>query len=166
METTRATLTLITPQDFPEVLEMFYEKDTFKYIAPLQNKTQQEYIEFLNLKLIQIEKREGYYWVARLKSNGEYIGSMNLTPHKGSGRIQLGFQLKQSFWNQGFATELAARILQFGIEDWQLNTIYGYYNEENIASEKILRKLGFVPFEDLIVAGESSLLKVVKFRKI
>lgn len=163
MQTARAHLSLLTPSDFPEILKMFLEKDTFKYIQPLQNLSQHEYIDFLEFKLLQIEKREGYYWVARSLKDRAYIGSMNLTPFKDSNRIQLGFQLKRNYWGQGFATELSREVLRFGLHIWRLPIIYGYYNENHLASHKIFAKLGFQFLEKLSLPNETSDLIVVKY---
>ena len=40
METKRTKLFLLKKEDYQEVLEMFRENDTFKYIEPLQNKSE------------------------------------------------------------------------------------------------------------------------------
>ena len=165
METKRARLNFIKKEDFSEILEMFQEPDTFKYIKPLDYKTREEYIDILTGRIIQTFEKEGYHWTARLKETNEFIGAMNLNPFQPSGKIQLGFQIKRKFWNQGFTSELAKKILEFGIEEVGLTEIYGYFEKENIASGKILKKLGFTFVEQKSFDKNDSALEVYKYSK-
>lgn len=140
----RATLSLLGRSDFPDVLDMYSEPDTFKYIKGLQNKSEQEYLEFLERKLQEIETGAGYYWMARLSGSAGFVGAINLTPIVGQpDRIQIGWQLKGQFRGQGYASELAEPVFRFGIDKLGLRTIYGVFEPENLASKRILEKLGF-----------------------
>lgn len=49
----------------------------------------------------------------------------------------------KKLWNQGYATEAAALLLELGFDEFGLNRIYGHYLESHIATSKILQKLGF-----------------------
>jgi len=143
LTTSRSTLTLAQPSDFKELHSMYTEPDTWKYIKHLQNRTEREYHQFLLSRIALEVEKKGYYWVARLQENNELIGAMNLTPFRDSGILQIGFQIRQKFWNQGFAFELAQAVLEFAIKEVGLKELYAFYESENIASGKILKKLGF-----------------------
>ena len=134
METQRAIMTFLKQEDFHEVLDMFHEPDTFKYITPLDKRTDQEYIEILKSRILQTSLREGFHWTARLKDTNEFIGAINLNPFPKSGKMQLGFQIRRKFWNQGYTSELAAKALKFGVEEANLKEVYGYFEKENVAS--------------------------------
>ncbi len=143
METRRLQLTIITPEDYQELLDMYAEPDTFKYIKPLQGKTPEEYLKMLASRREQSLKKQGYYWVARLKSNQDLVGALNLNPFRDSERIQLGYQIRQQYWNQGFATEMGRAGIDFGFKIWQLDRIHAFVEKEHLASKQILKKLGF-----------------------
>lgn len=147
MQTERTLMQLFTPNDISEVLELFFEEDTFKYIAPLQNKSREEYVAFLNKKLHEIKTGTGHYWVVRLLEDNSFIGAINLTPIPNSERIQIGWQFKRKYWGQGYAYEAAKAAFDFGVNDLKLEEIYGVFVPENLASEKILSRLGFSSFE-------------------
>ena len=55
----------------------------------------------------------------------------------------LGYSILPEFWNLGFATEAVKRIVAFGFEYLELSTIRASTTENNIASIKVLEKLGF-----------------------
>ena len=143
METLRTKLTLLKIEDFPEVLTMFHEPDTTNYIKHLQNLSTQEYETILGNRLAQIENKIGCHWTARLRTTNEFIGALNLSPIPNTEMIQIGFQLRTKYWNQGFASELAKKLIGFGIREMKLKTIYGVFEKENVASRKVLEKLGF-----------------------
>jgi len=105
----RTTLTLAQPSDFKELLSMYTEPDTWKYIKHLQDRSEKEYHQFLLSRIALGVEKKGYYWVARHQENNELIGAMNLTPFRDSGILQIGFQIRRKFWNQGFASEFCLR---------------------------------------------------------
>ena len=141
---------LLTKDDFPDMLAMFNEPETAVYIKHLENLSRIEYEFILNNRLVQLENKAGYHWTARLKSSNEFIGALNLSPIPTTEMMQIGFQLQTKYWNQGFAFELAKKVLEFGIHEIGLKTIYGVFEKENIASRKVLEKLGFAVDEDKI----------------
>ena len=163
METERTTLQYITGEDFEEILEMYGEPDTFKYIAPALNQTREWYINFLQSRIDQVTNGSGYHWVVRSKENNEFIGLMNLNPIAGTDKVQVGFQLKRKFWNQGYASELTKRVLKFGFHDAGLKVIYGVFNKENTASLKIFQKFGFEFEESKSFEGKSSPVEIWKY---
>jgi ribosomal-protein-alanine N-acetyltransferase len=153
MQTERTTLTLLQESDLPEMTAMAQEPDTFRYIRKLRIMTPGEYQMFLQLKIDQIRLKTGCHWAARLKSDGSWLGAVNLNPIGGTPRLQIGCQLKRQYWGQGFASELLGRVLEFAIRDFGLKQVYGVFEKENIVSRRLLAKLGFLWMEDLVEQG-------------
>lgn len=147
LQTERTLLSLLVEEDLPDMEAMARETDTFKYLKKFQTMTAHEYTQFLQTKLEQIRNGTGYHWAVRLKTDQQFIGAVNLNPIKGTSKLQIGCQLKRDFWSQGFASELMARLLEFGIQELKLPAVYGVFQKENKASGKLLEKLGFV-FEE------------------
>ena len=156
LETERTFLTLLTAEDLPAMMDMAAEPDTFRYIRKLRIMTVPEYAQFLQVKLEQIRDKKGFHWAVWLKEasdeshlTGEggarriFIGAVNLNPVAGTAMMQIGCQLKRDYWHQGFASELMKRLVDFGIKEAGLPTVYGVYEKENQASCRLLEKLGF-----------------------
>jgi uncharacterized membrane protein/RimJ/RimL family protein N-acetyltransferase len=153
METERTTLTLLTASDLPAMTAMAHEPDTFRYITKLRVMTDEQYQQFLRLKLEQIRKKTGYHWAVWLKTTGEFIGAVNLNPIGTTNRMQIGCQLKRDYWGQGFASELTSRILEFALHDAKLPEVYGVFEKENRVSRRLLAKLDFKPVETMTENG-------------
>jgi ribosomal-protein-alanine N-acetyltransferase len=54
----------------------------------------------------------------------------------------LGYRLIRKYWGDGFATESALASLTYGFETLKLNEIFAAAHIENIASNRILNKIG------------------------
>ncbi len=78
-------------------------------------------------------------WAVHLKETREFIGWCGLK--KVDDEIDLGYRYVQQYWGKGYATEAAQAVLNFGIQQ-QLPNIVGCADLENIASVKVLEKIG------------------------
>ena len=163
LNTERTIMSPLQKDDYEDVLGMFHETDTFKYIRPLDGKSDEWYRSFLDGKRRIIDEGKGYYWIVRQLENGRDIGSANLYAFMDTDMIQLGCQLKSAYWGNGYATELMARVLDFALGDFGLDVVYGFFQPDNIASRRILNRLGF-SFCKLMPVGED-LVEVHRYPK-
>lgn len=83
----------------------------------------------------------GYTFAITL--GGELIGSIGLE-NQGRGDFEFGYWLAKDYWAQGYMSEAAVAVLEFGF-GWlaQARIIAGHY-VDNPASGCILRKMGFI----------------------
>jgi RimJ/RimL family protein N-acetyltransferase len=139
--------------DFEEILEMYLEKDSNKYIQPLLNKSVRFYQEFLARKLKLNTPIVGV-WTVRDKGTHELIGTINLNNLVTTELTQIGCHLKRAFWNQGLATELMCKLVEFAFEVRQLDRIHAVYQDGNSVSSKMLKRLGFSLLETRNWDGE------------
>ena len=58
--------------------------------------------------------------------------------------VEIGYILKNSAWGNGYATEATERLLRFAFEETQLEEIVAIIDAENISSQRVLEKCGFV----------------------
>ncbi|HTW20617.1 MAG TPA: GNAT family N-acetyltransferase [Mycobacteriales bacterium] len=95
------------------------------------------------------------------ESDGTFIGWCSLTKWNPEYRsASLGYCLDEPAWGQGFATEAARALLQWAFDTLDLNRVQAETDTRNLASARVLEKLGFVREgtlrEDCIVSGEVS----------
>ncbi len=73
---------------------------------------------------------------------------------------RMGYCFDDTAWGKGFATEAAGAVLQWAFDTLDLNRVQAETDTRNIASSRVLEKLGFVREgtlrEDCIVDGEVS----------
>ena len=102
---------------------------------------------------------------ARLAVNrvrdGAFLGWCSLSRwNAGYRSAALGYCYGEAAWGHGYATEAAAAVLQWGYATLDLNRVQAETDTRNLASARVLAKLGFVREgtlrEDCVVAGEVS----------
>lgn len=142
MVSKRTLINELASSDVEEVLEMYQEKDTFKYIKPLLEKDEGFYREFLNKK-IAFNQNQVEFWVVRNRVNNEFIGTINLNRVPNTSYIQIGCHLKRKFWKSGYATELMSTLLIEAFEKRGMSEVYGVFEQTNRVSKKLLKNLGF-----------------------
>jgi len=100
--------------------------------------------------VINSSHRDNYIWGFVLKRNteplgsGELFGSGGLIWEEGSQLYQVGYNIKKSHWNRGYTTEAMRAILDFASKNLGIKKVAGGHAKENLASAKVLEKLGFV----------------------
>lgn len=72
-------------------------------------------------------------------------------------RASLGYCLKEAAWGHGYATEASRALLRWAFDSLTLNRVQAEADTRNVASGRVLEKLGFVLEgtlrEDCIVDG-------------
>lgn len=77
-----------------------------------------------------------------LKSTGEQIGFAGLKYLDELGEVDVAYRLLPKYWGLGLATEAALASVRFGFADLDLKRIIGLVMPENIASVRVLEKIG------------------------
>lgn len=95
-------------------------------------------------RLIEHQERHGFsLWAVVERESAAVIGDAGLLlyAHRGP-EIELGYRLKVPYWGKGFATEAARAWLAHGFEELRLDRIVAVADEENVASRRVLEKIG------------------------
>ena len=88
-------------------------------------------------------EKNGYgRWAMIEKETGDFIGWCGLKFHPDTRETDIGFRLHKHYWNHGFATEAAKACLDYGFDELGLQSIIGRAMSENVASIRILEKIG------------------------
>jgi len=91
------------------------------------------------------QPRRNYHFAIVLKAENRLIGACGIfvsNPNNREGWI--GFVLNRHFWGQGYATEAAKALLEFGFEKLHLHRIFATCDPENVASAHVLEKIGML----------------------
>jgi len=87
-------------------------------------------------------KLNGYgRWAVIEKTSQKFIGFCGLKKNE-EGLVDLGFRLLEETWGKGYATEAAYAAIDIGFNKFDIPAIIGRADRENIASIKVLKKLG------------------------
>lgn len=97
----------------------------------------------------------GKFAIRELGFPDSLIGMGGLTPwdHRGRKEVDLTYRLRGSAWGQGFATESAKALLEYGFGKLELESITATITPDNQASKKIAEKLGLSLEEKINLLG-------------
>jgi RimJ/RimL family protein N-acetyltransferase len=86
--------------------------------------------------------RAGYgLWVVT-DAAGTLVGSCGLRPVEDTAEIEILYSVEPARWGAGLATEAAAAVLRHAFADLGLARVLGGTDEPNVASRRVLEKLG------------------------
>lgn len=141
-ETPRLLLRQFTNADAPLLLQLNSDPEVVKYLhePTLQNEADAK-IVLTNIILPQYQNNLGR-WAIHTKDNNEFIGWCGLKYRLELDEIDLGYRLMQKAWGKGYATEAAEYTLDHGFTKLNLQLITGRAHIENLASIKVLEKIG------------------------
>jgi len=88
--------------------------------------------------------RDNYIWGFVLKGTGELFGSGGLIWEERCRLYQVGYNIKRTHWNNGYTTEAMKAILDFAASNLGIRRVAGGHAKENLASARVIEKLGFV----------------------
>ncbi|MDU1906244.1 MAG: GNAT family protein [Dysgonomonas sp.] len=83
-------------------------------------------------------------WGIALKGESGIIGTIGFNNYTRLHRANIGYDLQKKYWNKGYITEALEAVLDFGFETLEINRIEAEVMQSNLASEKVLHKLGFI----------------------
>ena len=83
---------------------------------------------------------------AGLKYNTEVVNNKQFF-------YDIGYRLDEEFWGNGYATEASIAWLNYGFNEMNINTIDAGAHACNLASNKILQKIGMTAAEQYLDGG-------------
>lgn len=95
------------------------------------------------LDLQKVIPRKYYIFCIKLTDTNQFIGLIALTLGKINFKnAEIWYKIFPGYWRQGFATEALTQLLKFSFADLGLHRIEAGCAVENIASIKVLEKVG------------------------
>jgi len=103
-------------------------------------------------------------WAVILKSNHEFIGFCGLKYTKEEDEFDIGFRLVKKHWNKGFATEAAKACIDLGLSKFNMKEIVGRVMKDNLASIRVLEKLGLSFHQSTVTDGYEELIYKISYK--
>ncbi len=106
---------------------------------PWNEQRAEEYIRFMINK--DFKTLDCLHGAVIEKDTNLLIGLCGLNPYK-LNEPEIEFKIGVPYWNKGYATELGRCIIKTAFATTNIKGIYGMAHQENIASRKVLEKIG------------------------
>jgi [ribosomal protein S5]-alanine N-acetyltransferase len=140
LHTTRLLLRRFTPEDIPELIRLIGAREIAATTLRIPHPYTQQDAED------QVRRSQGDEDAVRLgvwiEAPSTFIGGVGLRLELDHRRAELGYWIGVPYWGNGYATEAAGALLEYGFDELKLNRVYASHVPNNPASGKILRKVG------------------------
>jgi [ribosomal protein S5]-alanine N-acetyltransferase len=142
LTTARLGLRRFSPHDFGWLTSLYSDADVTRFIGGI--KTGEQVQELLEARVLQYYDRHPGLgiWITVDRASGDALGFHLLNHIQGESIVQVGFVLLKSAWGRGVATEMGSALLRYGFEELNLPRICGMANLPNLASQRVLSKIG------------------------
>ena len=128
--------------DLGPLHEVYGDREVMRY-AGLHSESVEASEERLR-RLIDHQEKHGFsLWAVTDRGTGSVMGDCGLILYAFRGPdVELAFRLGKPYWGKGYATEAAAAWVAHGFVELGLERIVGVTNPENVASQRVLEKVG------------------------
>ena len=144
LTTERLILREARKSDWKDVHEYAVDPDVYRFMpwGPNTIEDTKNYIQrAINSR--QENPRTNFELAIILKATQKRIGGCGITvSDAGNQQGWIGYCLNKNYWRQGYVTEVSAKLLEFGFYKLNLHRIYATCDTENIASARVLEKIG------------------------
>ena len=119
------------------VMEKFIEMQTDEILKAA-------YTEMLEGCLKHPEQWKWYaIWMIELK-DGTHIGELCFKGIDSNGSVEIGYGISEAYEGNGYGTEAVLVVVHWAIEQKEVTRIEAETDPENIASQRVLKKCGFI----------------------
>jgi len=160
LETPRLRLRLLRESDLQDAFNVLSNPKAMKYYGtpPHENIefTRKQHIEIM---LSRFKFRDAASFVITFKGEDKFIGHVNAFQFDRVFKfVELAYIVDPELWGKGIATEAVGRVVEFLRDDMKIHKIRAALFAHNIASKRVLEKVGFVQEgylrDNVIIDGE------------
>lgn len=87
-----------------------------------------------------------------LDEDGRFIGRAGISKFRNE-QFELGYSLREEVWGKGLATEAASALAHWFFERQVASGFIAFTHPENIASQRVLRKIGMRERAPILIDG-------------
>jgi RimJ/RimL family protein N-acetyltransferase len=146
LRTERLALRQFTEDDVDNLLDLNSDPVVMRYLTggrPTPRDVIRDEIIPFHLSVYERLDRLGT-WAAESATTGEFLGWFHFRPGPDADvtNIDLGYRLRRSAWNKGYATEGSRGLINMGFTDLGVERVFGHTLAVNAASRRVLEKSG------------------------
>jgi len=142
IETPRLVLRAFAADDAEPLHRIYGEPDMLRYF-PSPDPPPLESVRTSIGKMNDHWRQRGYgLWAMTLKPTGTLVGRCGMQWIADTEETEIDFILARDAWGRGLATEAAREGIRYGLERLRLDRIVGIVHPENLASRRVLEKIG------------------------
>jgi RimJ/RimL family protein N-acetyltransferase len=146
LNTPRLTIRQFTEDDAGNLFDLNKDPMVMRYLTGGQPTPREEISDKIipfHLGVYERLDRLGT-WAADSAATGEFLGWFHFRPGPGGDitNIDLGYRLRRSAWNQGYATEGSRALISMGFTELGVQRVFAHTMMVNVGSRHVLEKCG------------------------
>ena len=154
-------------QDAKLIFQLMNTPKFIKYIGDRKISSINDAKNYIKVKMLAQLYLMGYSSYTLInKSNGDKIGICGLYNRAGVDGIDIGFGILPHFERLGYAYESSSRLIKGAFEELELEEIKAIANQDNIPSQKLIKKLGFEFTGKTVLPNEDDELLLFEIKKL
>lgn len=155
LETSRLTLKKISVDDAAFYIKLFNSEGWLTNIGERNVHTVEDAVAYIEKNYLPSYKKHGYgSYTVNLKETGETIGACGLYKRDIFDDPDVGFSFLDDQVGKGYGYEAASAVMEYAVNTLKINTVLGCTLPSNIASVKLLKKLGLREIDTFMFPGE------------
>ncbi|MCA1992155.1 MAG: GNAT family N-acetyltransferase [Coleofasciculus sp. S288] len=148
IETPRLQLRQFTFDDVDDLYCIYSHPDLIKYLSNDKPFQKEHTRAAINSLVKNWQQYRFGIWAVVYKKHEKLIGHCGLRFLENTREIQLSYLLLPSYWGKGLGTEAASSVLSYAFEVVCLDRIVAIAKPENMASRRVMEKVGMKYQED------------------
>lgn len=141
LTTSRLKMRPVKIEDAENLYELNLDPEVVRYTGDTSFKSVLESQKFIQERMIpQFEKTKMSRFMVYQEDH--FLGWCGLKFHPETNEVDLGYRFARKYWGKGLATESSRACLDYGLNQLKLHRIIAKAMPENIASIKVMIKLG------------------------
>lgn len=142
IKTSRLNLRPFTLEDSEPLMEILNTPGILKYYPSSDPPDLERVQRLVKRQLDHWHKHDYGWWAVEPLSDRSLIGWSGLQYLPDTDEIEIGYLLSKPYWGKGLATESAAVGIDYGFNQLGIDGIIGIVHPDNIASQRVLEKIG------------------------
>lgn len=145
IETKRLILRQVITEDAADMFSYLSDQDVVKPMGLDPFETEKDVLDEIQWYASVYEEGTGIRWGITLKDSGKVIGScgfLNRIPKHY--RAEIGYEISKDYWGKGIASEALEAVVKYGYQHLQLERIEALIEPENVPSQRLVEKHGFI----------------------
>jgi RimJ/RimL family protein N-acetyltransferase len=143
-KTRRLILSKVSLEDAPLFLKIMNSPEWLDYVGDRNINSIEDAENHLKEKVLISYDENGFgaYKVILKEPKDISIGVVTLFKRKEMEHVDIGFAFLQEYYAKGYGYESASEVMKLGKEQYKIKRLTGITSPRNIASQKLLEKLG------------------------
>jgi RimJ/RimL family protein N-acetyltransferase len=149
LETPRLAMRQFTENDTDNLFNLNSDPEVMRYLTAGRPTPREEIRDLIIPFLLAAYQRLDRLgtWAAESTATGEFLGWFHFRPGLDNDitNAHLGYRLRRSAWNKGYATEGSRALIRMGFTDLSVERVFAHTMTVHTASRHVMEKCGLTP---------------------